>query len=77
MCARVCAPVGEKGSRNEGKVWSLSLSLFFFTESKKSIHDLKEVYEFLAWESMAIDFCASAWAVHVHYKVMKAVFCWA
>lgn len=25
---------------------------------------------------MHIDFCASAWAVHVHYQVMKAVFCW-
>lgn len=26
---------------------------------------------------MHIDFCASAWAVHVHYQMMKAVFCWA
>lgn len=45
MCARVCVPVDGKGGSNEGKVWSLT---FFFAESKKSIYDLKEVYEFLA-----------------------------
>lgn len=46
-------------------------------KKKKSIHDLKEVYEILARESMHIDFCTSARAVHVHDQVMKAAFCWA
>lgn len=38
------------------------------------MHDLKEVYEFLAAESMLIDFGASAGAVHRHYQMMKAGF---
>lgn len=46
MCARVCVPADEKGGRNEGK--GLKSHIFFLTEGKKSICDLKAVYEFLA-----------------------------
>lgn len=44
-CAALCVPVDEKASTNEEKGLD---SHIFFIESEKSIHDLKEVYEFLA-----------------------------